>query len=178
MLDDVDWGRLFVPGTPILEILIRGSVTYLMLFVTLRLVLKRESGMVGIADLLVVVLIAEAAQGALVPESRSIPDSVLIVLTIIGWNYILNWLGFRFPSLQRFLHPPALELVKEGRLHLRNMRHELITEEELMSQLRQQGVEDIAQVKRAFMEGDGHISVITYEDQPRPRGSPSKRQAG
>jgi uncharacterized membrane protein YcaP (DUF421 family) len=68
-----------------------------------------------------------------------------------------------------------LLLIKDGRLLRRNMRQELVTEEELMSHLRQQGIVELAQVKEAYMEGDGQISIIPHE-QPA-RGDPAKRRA-
>lgn len=158
----IDWERLIMPSTPFLEIVLRGSITYLALFVLLRLILKRQAGTVGITDLLVVVLIADAAQNAMADDYHSITDGLLLVTTIVFWSHMLNWFGYRFPRFQRFFHPPPLPLVEEGSVLRHNLRRELITRDELMSQLREQGVDDLTQVKRAFMEGDGHISVITY----------------
>src|SRR5262245_18723861 len=95
------------------------------------------------ADLLVVVLIADAAQNAMSANYVSVPDGILLVATIVSWSYCLDWLGCRFPRLQRFLRPPPLPLVRDGRLLRHNLRRELVSEEELMSQLREQGVEDL-----------------------------------
>ncbi len=156
----VDWAKTFLPETPLLEIFLRGTITYLALFVLLRVVLKRESGGMGITDLLVVVLIADAAQNAMADDYTSIPDGILLVATIIFWSYALNWLGYRFPRIERYVHPQPLPLIKNGRLLHRQMREELVTEEELRSQLRLQGVDDPATVQAAYMEGDGRISVI------------------
>ena len=161
---NLDWAKLFEQSTPILEIFIRGTCMYLGLFALLRIVLKRESGAIGITDLLVVTLLADAAQNALADDYHSIPDGILLVSTIILWAHLLNWLGSRFPILQRFVHPPPLMLVKEGKMLWSNMRRELISEDELMSQLRQSGIEDLKEVKFAYLEGDGRISVITYEN--------------
>ena len=65
LIGDVDWAKVFGPDTPVLEIVVRGTVVYLALFVLIRVVFKRQPGAVGIADLLVVVLIADAAQNAM-----------------------------------------------------------------------------------------------------------------
>jgi uncharacterized membrane protein YcaP (DUF421 family) len=157
---DIDWRVIFVPDTPLLETVVRGTVTYLALFALLRFVLKREAGELGITDLLVVVLIADAAQNAMADDYRSVPDGIVLVATIVFWSWALNWLGYRFPRFQRFVYPPALPLVRDGRLLRRNMRRELITEDELLSQLRLQGVSDLSQVEVAAIEGDGQISVI------------------
>lgn len=162
ILFDVNWSELFVPTVPVGETILRGSLTYLFLFGLLRLVLKRQAGAVSISDLLVVVLIADAAQNAMASDYSSITDGVILVATIVAWSYGLDWLGYRFPHLQHLVHPSPLPLIKEGRMLRHNMYRELITEGELMSQLRKQGVEDLDEVEAAYMEGDGHISVIPY----------------
>jgi uncharacterized membrane protein YcaP (DUF421 family) len=160
-----DWGRMLAPSTPLLEIVVRGTLMYLGLFVILRTVLKRMSGTVGITDLLVVVLLADAAQNGLADDYVSILDGLALVATIVFWNYALDWLGFRFPALQRFIHPPALLLVRDGTMMRRNMRRELITEDELRSELREQGIEDLSRVKSMWMEGDGAFSVVCYDEE-------------
>jgi len=118
---------------------------------------------IGIADLLVIVLIADAAQNAMANEYKSIPEGVLLVLTIVFWNFAIDWLGYHIPLIQRFTRPPPLQLIKDGQFLPRNMRQEMITREELMSQLRQQGIDDPAEVRKAFIEGDGRISIIRHD---------------
>jgi uncharacterized membrane protein YcaP (DUF421 family) len=156
----INWSQMFLPGTPVLEIFLRGTVMYLALFLLLRFVLKRESGTVGITDLLVIVLIADAAQNAMADDYKSLPDGLLLVATIVLWAYFLNWLAYRVPFIQRLLVAPPLELVRDGRELPRNLRRELVTHEELISQLRLQGIETLQDVKKAYMEPDGRISVI------------------
>ena len=159
-LPQVDWRAIFVPSFHLGEIFLRGTAVYLFLFVVLR-VMRREAGVIGIADLLVVVLIADAAQNAMASEYKSLTEGAVLILTIAGWDYFLDWLGYRFPRFKRLLRPAPLPLVKDGHVVQRNLRQELITEEELMSELRQQGVDNVAEVKRCYLEGDGYFSVIT-----------------
>ena len=156
----IDWHKLFMPDTPLLEIVVRGSCIYLALFLMLRL-LKRQAGTMGISDVLVLVLIADAAQNGMAGSYQSITDGVLLVAVIMAWDLALDYLGYRFLCLRKFLHPSPLMLVQDGMIQRRNMRAEFITVEELMSALREQGVEDVTQVKMACMEGDGKISVVT-----------------
>ena len=160
MITIPDWEQIFLPATPFLEIFIRGSVTYLGLFFLLRLILKRESSGLGTSDLLMVVLLADAAQNGMVGAYKSITDGILLVIIIISWSYILDWLGFHFPSIQQFIKPQKLLLVENGRLLRKNMRKELITKEELMAELRKNNISDIESVHRAYMESDGNISII------------------
>jgi len=175
MFSPIDWSTIFIPETPLLEIFVRGTIVYLAIFALLRFVLVRQAGSVGITDLLVVVLVADAAQNAMGGDYRSIPDGILLVATIIFWAYALDWLGYHFPSLQRWIFPPPLPLVKDGKMLSRNMRRELISKEELMTQLRLQGVEDLSQVRTACMEGDGRISVVTYDSAETGRNEDQRR---
>lgn len=157
-----DLRSMFVPSLSLAEIILRGTVIYLFLFALLR-VLRREAGAIGVGDLLVVVLIADAAQNAMAGEYKSITEGAVLVATIASWDYLLNWLGYRCPWLQRLLRAAPLPLIMEGRVLRKNLRQELITVEELMSELRQQGVESAGQVSRCYLEGDGHFRVITAQ---------------
>jgi uncharacterized membrane protein YcaP (DUF421 family) len=168
--NSVDWGEVFIPQTPLLEIVVRGTIVYFAIFALLRFVLKRQSGSVGVTDLLVVVLIADAAQNAMAGTYKSVPDGILLVSTIVFWSWFIDLVGDHIPAVGRVVHPQPLPLVRDGKLLRRNMRKELISEGELMSQLREQGVDDVRKVRRAYEEGDGRISVMTYEGKSHPHG--------
>ena len=157
---NIDWQDIFVPSVPVLEVVIRGSVMYLVLFALLRLTFRRIGGSIGLGDVLMIALVAAAAQNAIAREHRSVTDGVLLIATIAFWSYTLDWLGHHSPAFQKFYHPPPLLLVRNGRLIHRNMRLELITEDELMTQLRRAGFDNLEEVTEAFMEGDGSITFV------------------
>ena len=174
----VDWKSAFVPTMSVAEIFIRGTIIYLLLFGFMRF-LRREAGGIGITDLLVVVIIADAAQNAMAGEYKSITEGVLLILTIGFWDYGLDWLGYRSPRFERLLRPAPLLLIKDGRVQRRNLRREMITDEELESQLREHGIEDAAQVKLACLEGDGRVSVIEREaGKKKKKGGPGAKEDG
>ena len=156
----LDLERMFMPVHSLLEIFLRGTIMYLGLVAILRFLLRRQAGSVGIADLLLIVVIADAAQNGFSDEYRSITEGILLVLTIVFWDFAVDWLSFRFPALRKLMRSPPLLLVENGKPIRRNMRKESLNEEELMSELRQQGVERLDEVKRVYMEDDGHVSVI------------------
>lgn len=159
LFSGIDWQSLFQPTVSMAEVFVRGTLTYLFLYTVLR-VLRRQAGTLSISDLLVVVLIADAAQNAMAGQYNSITEGVALITTIAFWDYFLDWLGDRFPKIGRILRPPPLLLIRDGALQKGNMRREMITEDELMGKLREQGVEDVSVVKRSFLESDGHISVV------------------
>jgi uncharacterized membrane protein YcaP (DUF421 family) len=161
----INWQEVFVPSMSIVELIVRGSLVYLALFFVLRSLPTRQLGALGITDLLVVVLFTEAAQNAMASHYTSITEGAILVGTVIFWSYLLNWLGYKFPRFQRFINPPPLLIVKNGSTIDRHLKRELITDDELMSQLRQQGVEYLTEVKKAYLEADGSISVLKKDEE-------------
>src|ERR1044071_5411641 len=136
----MDWKSVFALDVPWFEIVLRGSIIYISLFILLRVVLKRQAGSLGMTDLLLITLIADASQNAMAGEYKSLPDGIVLVATIVFWSYALDWLSFKFPRLQRLIEPSPLPLIKDGRILRRNMRRELITDVDLKGQLREQGI--------------------------------------
>ncbi len=156
----VDWHQLFGFTLSPWEIMLRGTVMYLGLFVLFRVIIRRRVGAVGMADILILVIVADAAQNGMAGEYKSITEGLLLVLTILGWNVLIDWLTYRFPALQGVLEPPPLLLIDRGRILRRNLRHEFIAESELYAKLREQGVTDPSEVERAYIEADGQVTVI------------------
>lgn len=156
----VNWSGLFSFSTSPLELFIRGTLVYWFLFFVFRSVLKRDIGAVGIADVLVLVLVADAAQNAMSAEYRSVAEGLLLVSTILGWNLLFDFLSFRFRRLRWLFQAQAICLVRNGRIDRRNLERELISDDELIAKLRESGVEKIEEVKAAYMESDGSVSVI------------------
>jgi uncharacterized membrane protein YcaP (DUF421 family) len=159
-LSYIDWQEMWVPTHSIAELIVRGSVMYLGLFVLMRFFMKRQAGSFNLADILLIVIIADAAQNGFSKQYQSVTEGLVLVLTIIAWDFAIDWMSHRFRIVGRLVSPPPLLLIRDGVMLRQNLRRELITTEEMMSHLRQQGVSKLAEVKRAYMEADGQISVI------------------
>src|SRR5687767_943015 len=91
----LDWESLLVPTTPLIELILRGTLMYFALLLALRLLVRRHVGSLSLMDLLLLVLIADAAQNAMAAEYRSITEGLVLCGTLIGWNYLLDFLAFR-----------------------------------------------------------------------------------
>ena len=141
----------------------RGSALYWFLFLVFRFVLRRDAGGMGVADVLLVVLIADASQNAMAGGYTSVTEGFVLVATLVGWNWCFDWVAFHWPAFARFVEPPPLPLVRNGRVLHKNLRAEYVTLDELQSQLRQHGVDAVCDVRLAQMEGDGRISVLRYK---------------
>jgi uncharacterized membrane protein YcaP (DUF421 family) len=174
----IDWATVLVPKVSIVELFLRGTAMYLFLFVLLRSLVLRHLGTLNLTDMLVLVLIADAAQNAMAAENLSVPEGFVLCGTIIGWSFSLDWLGYRFRWIGKILESSPLPLIRDGKVMRRNMRAELITMEELKSHLRQHGIEDASQVRKACIEPDGQISVLKFESTGDDDNSPPKKKGG
>jgi len=163
---------LFEVHVPVLELMLRGTLVYWLLFLIFRFLLRRDVGAVGIADILLLVIVADAAQNAMSGGYETFAEGAILVLTIVLWNWLLDVLSYQFVAVRRFTTPGRLTLVRKGVAQRRNMRREFITMDELSEKLREQGIEKLAEVKAAYLEGDGEISVI------RNSASPGEGAAG
>jgi uncharacterized membrane protein YcaP (DUF421 family) len=162
---DIDWQSMFVPTESILEILIRGTIMYLGMYAVLR-IFRRQSGSIGVADLLVIVVIADAAQNGMAGDSKSITEALLLIITIVLWDFFLDWLGFKSAFVGRLLEPKPLLLVKDGKIIKKNLEKEFLTDDELSSVLRQQGMTDVSTISEMYLESNGRFSILT-EKRPK-----------
>lgn len=173
-----DWYSLFIPNHSIGELLLRGSIMYLALFIMLRVLVRRRVGALSMTDLLVIVLIADAAQNGMAGEYKSITEGVILCGTIIAWCLLLDWIAFHVPALRDWLEPPSRVLITNGHIQWRHMREEWVTEEELMSQLRQHGIDNVNDVACASVEPDGEISVIKRHGAANAQSTTDRRKRG
>ena len=160
---EFDLAGIFSITVSPLELMLRGSLMYWFLYIVFRFVLRRDVGSLGISDFLFVVILGDAAQSGMIGSATSATDGMVLIATLVFWSYLLDFLSFKFPVVQRFTAAPRLCLVRDGKLLRKNMRREFITDAELSAKIRQQGVEDIALVKLMYLEADGEMSLIRHD---------------
>ena len=162
----MDWAWLVDFRVPAWELILRGTAMFWLLFLFFRVVLRRDVGAIGVADVLLVVLIADASQNAMTGGYNSVAEGAVLVTTLIAWNLAIDWMAFRFPWAYRLLEPRPLLLIRRGHILQKNLRHQMITLAELRGHLRQHGIERIEEVKSAWLESDGQFSFIKFEGEP------------
>jgi uncharacterized membrane protein YcaP (DUF421 family) len=175
----VDWGWLIGFKVPAWELILRGTVMYWFLFLIFRVLLRRDVGSVGIADVLFIVLVADASQNAMSGPYESVAEGAVLVATLVAWNMLLDWAAFRFPRVYDLVEPRPLLLVSHGRIQHKHLRSQMITLDELRSQLRQHGVESFDQVKAAWFESNGEFSVVKLgggDESGRRKSTPGAKQ--
>jgi uncharacterized membrane protein YcaP (DUF421 family) len=156
----LEWSELFGLSVSPLELIVRGTAMYWFLFVLFRVVIRRRVGAVGISDVLLLVIIADASQNAMSGDYQSISDGMILVATILAWNMLVDWLTYASPRMEKLLQPAPLLLIDRGKVLRKHLRTEFVSEDELRAKLREHGVTEYAQVEKAHMESDGELSVI------------------
>ncbi|AZZ80376.1 hypothetical protein C5O27_04105 [Gordonia alkanivorans] len=157
----MNWSSIFGFSVPVEESIVRGTVTFFVVFVLMRVVGQRESGGLGLTDVLLVVLMSEAAAAGL-QGSRisSVSDGTVLVATVLFWSVSLDALAYRFPRIAGWVKARPRPLIEDGTLNRKVMLREFMTYDEVMSQLRLHGVDELASVERAYVEPNGMISII------------------
>jgi uncharacterized membrane protein YcaP (DUF421 family) len=171
----LNFPETFAPTMSAAEIVVHAALIYLGLCVLLRVIPKRQAGKTAVSDLLFVVIIGEIAGDAVSREAKSLTDFMLVLLTVMLLSYAVDWLAFRSRWLARLLQDKPTCLVRDGRILRANLRREMMSVEDLVTQLRLHDIEDPATVREAYLEADGEISVVRKEsgDAPgRPATSP------
>ena len=158
-----NWSAIFIPELPILELIIRGVILYLGILLILRALHRRATGSLSAMDLVFILLLSEVATHAM-GDYTSIGDAIILFLVFMACNYVVNQLTFRSKFFKNLFEHSALQVVENGKINYRNMRRELLTKEELRTHLREHGVEDLMKVKKAFIESDGDISFIFFDE--------------
>jgi uncharacterized membrane protein YcaP (DUF421 family) len=173
---EIDWNQMLVPSGSVLEIVVRGTMIYLVLFATMRCLPRRTIGGLGPADLLVVVLIADAVQNGMADSYESVTEAIALAFTIFGWATFIDWLDHRFPHWHLAEGRPLL-IISNGQLIAPTLKRQRMTEDEVLSQLRQHGLDSPRNVVSAFLEGDGRISVLTRTEKAKsPPQEPRSRR--
>lgn len=145
---------------PLWEIVVRTTAVYLVLTIALRFIPKRHAGSLSPNDLIALVIIGGLTADAIAVGAASTLDLLLMVGVVFCLDYFVNWLEFHLPRFRQVSQDSPTLLIHNGRILEQNLRRELMTEEELVANLRKHGVQDVGRIKQAVLEVDGNISTI------------------
>jgi uncharacterized membrane protein YcaP (DUF421 family) len=139
----------------------RTAIVYIALLLGFRLAGKREMGQMTPFDLVVILLIANAVQNAMVGPDTSVVGGLIAAAVLLTGNYALAAARDRVPWLRRAIEGEPTLLVRDGKFARKNMRREDVDEDEVMMAMREHGINDVKDVRLAVLETDGSISIVT-----------------
>ena len=165
---------MIIPSVPLLEIVLRTVVVYLVILVGLRLSGKREIGQMTVFDLVVLLLIANAVQNAMVGPDTSLTGGILAAVVLLVANALLARLRLRWPRLKKWVEGSPTLLVLHGEVISDQLRREGLDQDTLETALREHGVAELADVEMAVLEIDGSISVVPTSSEMKRVKHPTK----
>jgi len=155
--------NLFVPEISVWEKMARAGMIYFFLLLAFRFTGKRQVGQLTPFDLVVLLIISNVVQNAIIGPDNSLTGGIIGAITILVLNYVIVELSFRFKRVRRLLEAQPTLLIHNGRVLRENLKQERVTMDELLAALRRNGLTSPDHVRFAVLEETGSISVI-----PRP----------
>jgi len=144
-----------------MEAVIRGAVMYFFLLVVFRLSGKRTLAQITTFDFILLLIVSEATQNALVGNNTSLTHAFLLILTLVGIDIALSLLKRRWPSLDRWIEGRPLVIAENGRPLEENMRYARVDEADVLTAARErQGLLTMDQIGLAVLERNGQISIV------------------
>ncbi len=139
------------------------AVVYIFVIVGLRLLGKRELGQMSVYDLVLIVVIANSVQNAMVGQDTSLVGGLVAALTLLLLNRAFTWLMLGHHEIRHWMLGEPVLIVRDGHLLQAPMRREGITREHVMAAMREHGIGELEQVQMAVLEVNGSISIVPKE---------------
>jgi uncharacterized membrane protein YcaP (DUF421 family) len=141
---------------------LRASFVYFFLLLVVRVLGKREIGNTSAFDLIVALILGEVVD-EIIYGDVTILQGVIAIVVVAIWHLVNSWASFKSEFIDRLTGAPPTVMVKSGQIQRKNLAKERLNEDELFSELRMMGVEDVKEVKQATLEPNGTISVLLEE---------------
>jgi uncharacterized membrane protein YcaP (DUF421 family) len=148
------------------EFILRGLIIYVFLIVLLRLTGKRQVGQLAPFDLVLLLVLSNAVQNAMNGGDNSVIGGMISAVTLVGANWIVGFLTYRSRKLEALVEGRPEVLIHDGKLFQQSLEHAKLTRHEVMTALREAGCASVEDVRAAFLENDGSISVISKSGKP------------
>ncbi|MBI1738076.1 MAG: DUF421 domain-containing protein [Acidobacteria bacterium] len=155
--------HFWLPEIPVLEKIVRSLIVYLFLLLVFRMIGKRQVGQMTPFDLIVLLMISNVLQNAMIGPDNSVTGGLLGASTVLIANWVVSRAASSSKALERAIEGVPTVLIHHGHVIEANLRHENFSREDLLSNLRSQGVFDVEEVKAAILEPSGKLSVLRYE---------------
>ncbi len=166
------WSDLLNPGVPIAEKILRTIAIYIFLLIGLRLAGKRELGQLNPFDLVVLLMLSNTVQNAIIGNDNSLVGGLVGAMVLLILNYLVVRYFYLHPKVQRLAEGDSLILIKNGQVIEKHLKRELITMAELQSAARKQGIEDLTNISCARLEIGGALTFVMHhpsDDEMRHR---------
>ncbi|MFC5269632.1 DUF421 domain-containing protein [Adhaeribacter terreus] len=170
-----EWRRIFFNDLPLIflaEVVFRTLVMFFFLVVTLRSAGKRGVKQLSIYEVVIIVALGSAAGDPMFYEDVGIVPALLVFLIVIGLYRFITWLAARNRWFEKVVEGLPVYLIEDGQFAIEKFGKEHLSQDEFFSELREQHVEHLGQVRVALLEASGEMSVFFYADNEVKPGLP------
>ena len=150
---------MWIPQESVLDLVIRGIVVYLGLFVLLRFIGKKHVGELSPFDLVVLLVISETVDGSLIGDDHSLTGGLISAATLVVVVQLVGYFTWRFKTVEKFVDGLPRILVRHGHVCDDTLHGEQVTRSELLEALRREGLSSLTNVRFAVLETDGSITI-------------------
>lgn len=149
--------------------IVKTLLLYLFIILAYRIMGKKEIGQLSIIDLIVSILIAELAAISIEQYDSSIFVSIVPISVLVVVEIFFSFIGLKVPEIKKLIEGSPIVIIKNGKLNFNEMRKLRYSLDDLISQLREQGIKSIEEVNYAVLENNGKLSIFPKEtDYPLP----------
>jgi uncharacterized membrane protein YcaP (DUF421 family) len=160
------WADMFQLALPVLEKVIRPCIIYIFLIVGLRLAGKRELAQINTFDLVVLLMLSNTVQNAIIGDDNSVTGGIIGATSLLVLNYMVVRFLFRRTRLDRFLEGSPVILIENGRVLHKHLERELISIQELTTVARKQGFRGLDDIQECILETGGSLVFIAKDPAP------------
>lgn len=162
-----DMDALFRPTTDVPELLLRAALVYFALLVLLRLSGKRTVGQFTPFDLIVLMLVSEAAQNALIAGDESVTGALVVIAMLVALNWLVGFASARSKTIDALVEGRPVLIARDGAIFEDELRRRNVSVPEFRQAMRREGVPRDEEIRFAFLETNGDITIVSREEAAR-----------
>jgi len=179
MKDIFEWSRLLFNDLPIqflFEVVFRTVIMFLVVLVTLRFTGKRGVKQLSVFEVVIVISLGSAAGDPMFYEDVGLIPAIVVFLVIITMYRGVTWLLGKSKRFENFMEGKVECIIEDGQFSIQSFEREDLAQDEFFTEMRLKSIEHLGQVRNAYMETNGSISLYFYEDEDVKFGLPIRPQ--
>lgn len=170
-----DFDRILFNNEPaefLLEVALRSAIMFLTLLAVLKLAGKRGVKQLSVFEMVIIISLGSAAGDPMFYDDVGIAHALVVFVIVLGLYRFITWLAGKSPFMERLLKGRTECLIDGGKFSMRKFERESLAQDEFFAELRLRNIEHLGQVKKAYIETTGDISIFFYTDDEVKPGLP------
>ena len=175
MKEIFEWERVLLnelPGVFLIEVIFRSTIMFVTLLLVLRVAGKRGVKQLSIFETVIIISLGSAAGDPMFYEDVGLVPAITVFITIILLYRLVTWLTGKYKPFETFIEGKTVCLISEGQFSIKEFKKESLAQDEFFSELRLKSVEHLGQVRNAYLESSGEVSIFYYDDEEVKAGLP------